>query len=286
MKIIHVDNRGLKLRVIHNPSSNPKATPILMTTPGWGWSAEGYVGTLGYLAEDYDFYFLDTRGSGGSDAPPSIEDYQFYHFAEDFECVRKAFGLEKLNFVGHSYGGVLGMHYALQFPESIEKLIILCSYMGKDDQYVKAYEKAMDQKKQEAWYVDVKSYQELKNVDESQEKLENWLDGLLPLYFSDQSALKQNRELLAQATIRLEPFKGSLHCCPNWDAGLYEAVKAIKTETHIICGEEDFVCPESENRRIHESIKDSKLTTIPGVGHFPWIEKPKEFKKAFDSIFR
>ncbi|MGB9992212.1 proline iminopeptidase-family hydrolase [Pseudoduganella rhizocola] len=73
-----------------------------------------------------EYYYYDQLGSARSDQPddPSLLDTA--RFVEEVEQVRKALGLDSSNFylLGHSWGGILAMEYALKYQQNLKGLII------------------------------------------------------------------------------------------------------------------------------------------------------------------
>ncbi len=73
-----------------------------------------------------EFYYYDQLGSYFSDQPEDLDLWQTARFVEEVEQVRQALGLEKDNFYlfGQSWGGILGMEYALKYQDNLKGLII------------------------------------------------------------------------------------------------------------------------------------------------------------------
>ena len=76
--------------------------------------------------EDFEFYEYDQLGSSYSDQPKDSSLWTIDHFVEEVEQVRKALGMNKDNFyiLGNSWGGILGMEYALKYQDNLKGLII------------------------------------------------------------------------------------------------------------------------------------------------------------------
>lgn len=70
--------------------------------------------------------YYDLRGHYMSSEPEDPQDYGFLQDTEDLEALRKALGLNKIDILGHSYGGVIAFMYGLKYPENVEHLIF-CS---------------------------------------------------------------------------------------------------------------------------------------------------------------
>lgn len=73
-----------------------------------------------------EYYYYDQLGSAYSDQPDDPELWEIPRFVDEVEQVRQALKLEKDNFylLGHSWGGILAMEYALQHQEHLAGLVI------------------------------------------------------------------------------------------------------------------------------------------------------------------
>lgn len=76
--------------------------------------------------EGIEYYYYDQLGSHFSDQPTDTSLWNIPRFVEEVEQVRQALGLNKDNFyiLGHSWGGILGIEYALKYQKNIKGLII------------------------------------------------------------------------------------------------------------------------------------------------------------------
>ena len=76
--------------------------------------------------EGIEYYYYDQLGSAYSDQPTDTSLWNTERFVEEVEQVRKALNLDKSNFyiLGHSWGGILAIEYALKYQNNIKGLII------------------------------------------------------------------------------------------------------------------------------------------------------------------
>ena len=109
-------------RVGNNPS-----VKLLTLHGGPGATHEYFEAFDSYLpGEGIEYYYYDQLGSAYSDQPddPSLLDVA--RFVEEVEQVRQALGLTRDNFflLGHSWGGILAIEYALKYQQHLKGLII------------------------------------------------------------------------------------------------------------------------------------------------------------------
>ncbi|PHS04140.1 MAG: proline iminopeptidase [Kordia sp.] len=109
-------------RVGNNPTMK-----VLLLHGGPGMTHEIYECFDGYFPkESIEYYYYDQLGSYYSDQPKDLSLWDLDRFVEEVEQVRIALGLNKDNFYlyGQSWGGILGMQYALKYQENLKGLII------------------------------------------------------------------------------------------------------------------------------------------------------------------
>jgi proline iminopeptidase len=79
-----------------------------------------------FPAAGIEYYYYDQLGSAYSDQPNEPELWEITRFVEEVEQVRQALELDRNNFyvLGHSWGGILAMEYALKYQQHLKGLII------------------------------------------------------------------------------------------------------------------------------------------------------------------
>lgn len=106
--------------------NNPKIK-VLLLHGGPGMTHEIYESFSGYFPQEgIEFYYYDQLGSHYSDQPKDLSLWELDRFVEEVEQVRQALGLNKDNFYlfGQSWGGILGLQYALKYQEHLKGLIV------------------------------------------------------------------------------------------------------------------------------------------------------------------
>lgn len=106
---------------------NSPNTKLLLLHGGPGVTHEYFECCDSYLpAAGIEFYYYDQLGSTYSDQPDDPDLWETERFVEEVEQVRRALGLTRDNFylLGHSWGGILAMEYALKYQQHLKGLII------------------------------------------------------------------------------------------------------------------------------------------------------------------
>jgi len=103
--------------------SEGKGEPILLIAGGPG-DAHYFHPFFSVLADSYRVICFDAFGRGKSERATSPDKYTFDRDVEDIEALRKTLSLNKINLLGHSYGGMVAQAYALKYPDAVSRLIL------------------------------------------------------------------------------------------------------------------------------------------------------------------
>ncbi|TKC00399.1 proline iminopeptidase-family hydrolase [Pedobacter cryophilus] len=106
--------------------NNPKMK-ILLLNGGPGATHEYFECFENFMpAEGIEFIYYDQLGCGNSDDPRDTSMWDLPRYVEEVEQVRQALDLSKDNFyvLGHSWGGILAIEYALKYQDNLKGLII------------------------------------------------------------------------------------------------------------------------------------------------------------------
>jgi pimeloyl-ACP methyl ester carboxylesterase len=115
-----VETNGIRLHYLHYPGDGP--TILLMH--GLTANAHAFDGLIAAgLSPTFNILSVDLRGRGQSDQPH--DDYTMPTHANDILGLMDALGLEKAVIGGHSFGALLSFYLAANYPERVEKMILL-----------------------------------------------------------------------------------------------------------------------------------------------------------------
>lgn len=97
-----------------------------------------------FQRQGFEFYEYDQLGSYYSDQPKDSSLWTTERFVEEVEQVRQAIGADSTNFyvLGNSWGGILGMEYALKYQKHLKGLIV-ANMMASAPEYGKYAEEVL-----------------------------------------------------------------------------------------------------------------------------------------------
>jgi proline iminopeptidase len=127
VKLIPIETPAGTFRVWTKRVGNNPTAKVLLLHGGPGATHEYFEAFDSYFpAAGIEFYYYDQLGSAYSDQPDDPTLWETSRFVEEVEQVRRALGLDRRNFflLGHSWGGVLSIEYALKYQQHLKGLVI------------------------------------------------------------------------------------------------------------------------------------------------------------------
>jgi aminoacrylate hydrolase len=104
------------------------AGPPLMLLVGLGGRADFWSGTMAHFADRFDCISFDHRKCG--DSLPSDVRTTFAVMANDALALMDRLGIARADIIGHSLGGAIAQHIAVDAPHRVGKLILSASWAG------------------------------------------------------------------------------------------------------------------------------------------------------------
>ena len=255
--------------------------PLLVCHPGGPGFSSRYLADLGGLGSTRTLVMLDPRGTADSDAPQASRAYTTADYVADVDELRRHLGLEQLDLLGHSHGGVVALAYAAAHPKRVRRLIAADSLVRLQ---LEEQEELRSRHRDEPWYDDALRALEQEDAGDYADDAE--LDAITrrfwPMYFGtfDERAAKYVDESLVGE--RGNPFALKLfnEGIAEWD--LRGDLAAIEAPTLVITGEYDFICGPACAEDIASGIASSEKVLVEDCGHFTFVEQPEEFRATIE----
>jgi proline iminopeptidase len=239
------------------------------------------------LADAYRLVYYDQRGRGRSHGPLNLQDIDVDLFVEDLDALRRHLGLESLALVGHSWGGLLAMHYALAHPCSTSHLVLLntapasaadMELAGKDRVARRArYGGRMEAIASSAAFI----------AGEAQAVSEYWSLDFATTFRRPEDARRLKIASSREDTLRGRAIEERLMERLYGDAAftLLPRLETLRgVPTLVIHGELDFI-PVRCSERIARAIAGAKLVVLPESGHFSYIDAPQPLRDALEAFY-
>ncbi len=127
VQVIPIETPKGQFKVWTKRMGNNPNVKLLLLNGGPGATHEYFECFENFLpAAGIEFIYYDQLGCGNSDNPNDTSLWDLARYVEELEQVRKALGLHQGNcyLLGHSWGGILAMEYALKYQANIKGLIV------------------------------------------------------------------------------------------------------------------------------------------------------------------
>jgi proline iminopeptidase len=259
--------------------------PLIVLHGGPGLSQDYLLPYMQRLAEHRLVVFCDQRGCGKSENGGGEAFLRPEEFVEDLEALRLALGYEKISILGHSWGGFLGMRYAIAHPRAVDALILLNSIPASSEDvelFLQEWARRMAPFMEE--------FQQIARSEAFAAGDPGSMSRYLRLMFRTYCADGRHADAL-QLTLSPEASRNFLLVSQAfrniWQQpfDLRADLKRLPCKTLIIHGDQDPI-PPSTAHAIHESIPGSQLVILQDCGHFPYVEKPQELFALLEAFLK
>jgi pimeloyl-ACP methyl ester carboxylesterase len=250
------------------------AGPVLLLIHGMAGSSEHWEPVREMLARDHTVIAVDLPGHGLSE--PGGGDYSLGSLASGLRDLLISLGHDRATLVGHSLGGGIAMQFTYQFPEMVERLILVSS--GGLGSEVSLVLRAASLPGADLFISATAS------VGRTAGRLVGGALGLVGLRPSpDVAEVARSYAALADPE-RRRAFLATVHSVIGTDGQRVGAADRLYLAeglpTLIIWGSEDSIIPVDHGYRAAEMLPDSRLEIFDGVGHLPQAEAPGRFVLA------
>jgi proline iminopeptidase len=239
------------------------------------------------LATDRTIIMYDQRGAGRSQIVSDATLLTAAHHVRDLEALRQHFGLERMIVIGLSWGTGLAALYADQYPERIERLLLLAPMPIARRPYADDRRATLDTELggvARARMTEISALIPKAGDAEAVALCREWFSLASRPYLRNPAdwsreqcdrcaappAAIRNRGAIARATI------GSLG---EWD--FRPALRKLRIPALVIEGAESKV-PLDSTRAWAEAMPNARLLLIENAGHLFPVEQPAAFQRAAD----
>jgi proline-specific peptidase len=258
--------------------------PLLVLHGGPGFCHD-YLENLEDLANRRQVILFDQLGCGLSDRPddPSLWTVDFY--MDEVDAVCDAFDLREFHLFGNSWGGMLGMNYAIDRAPSIVSLTVSNSpgdmrrFVADCDGLVRELPDEIQEtiRWHEAHchtacpeYQGAIAYWYRKHVC----RMRPWPDGL-----------ERSIEKAGMGPYGTMIGASEFHVTGNLlEWGITAQLPQLAVPTLFLAGEYDEIRPEHV-RELHRLVPSSQYILYEGIAHMPFYEAREEFGKDMNEFF-
>jgi pimeloyl-ACP methyl ester carboxylesterase len=249
--------------------------PVLVLVHGIASHAGAWRAVLPRLAEHFTVLAPDLLGHGQSAKPRG--DYSLGAYASGVRDLMIALGHDRATFVGHSLGGGVAMQLAYQFPERCERLVLVSSGGLGREVHLSLRAAALPGSE---YVLPVLVAPALLRTGAAIGTFFGRL-GIRP--GPDIAEFARGYGSLGDAETRqafIQTLRAVIEPGGQRVSARDRLYLAAEVPTLIIWGSHDRIIPVEHGRRAHDEVPGSYYLEIPGAGHFPQLDGPRELVEA------
>ena len=222
--------------------------------------------------------FFDPRNRGRSDAARETSQIErgIGHDVEDLETVRRHFGVDQVDVIGHSYAGFTVAVYAMKHPSSARRIVQLAPMAPDQRRQYPAHLSNADETLRQALTQLGKLMMEQARLDPVEMCRRFWAI-MNPIYVMDpadvgklkwaQCELANERNFMGLWMQYLQP---SMQQLQPTSGDFSRATMPVL----VIHGTKDRSAPYGGGRDWAAMLPNARLVTVENSSHVPWIEAP------------
>lgn len=206
-----------------------KGQPLLVLHGGFG-SKESMRSQIDHFKGDFEIIAIDSREHGLS--TPSQKPISYERMYQDTLALIKHIDLEKVNVLGYSDGGIIGLMLANRNPQLVDRMVLIGAnyhWMGLNENTFNEFSKM----KASDFPGSIKK--DFHKNRGTLDRFEGYFDEMKTMYLTSPT---------------MEP----------------NDISRIESDVLIVAGDRDFI-DISHTVSMFQSIKDSRLFIVPGTGH-------------------
>jgi proline iminopeptidase len=242
------------------------------------------------LSDIYRLIYYDQRGRGKSTSRTHVYDIGIETEIEDLDGLREYYHLDAVALLGHPWGGLLAMEYAIRHPHRVSHLILMNTAAASHEDYLvwreegrrrKApYERVLNELVSSAEFNDgdpdaVAAYYRIHfaTTVKQPEYLERLLRNMSGSFA---------REHVLRARAIEERLFGQTWGLSEYD--LFPKLKRLSIPTLVIHGDNDLI-PAECAAHIARAIPGARFALLKETGHFAFMDSPDDVRTELTAFF-
>ena len=237
---------------VNHRIEGPAAAPALLLIHPIGGDLSIWEPVLPELLRHFRVIRYDQRGHGASPVPNGP--YQIADLAADALALLDRLGVQRAHVAGTSLGGMVGLWLAVNAPERVERLAVICSSarLGPPD----------------AWRERAALVRAQGSAAVAQTGVSRWFT---PAFANQNPAAIARYEAMVSQT----PAEGYAACCDaiaRWD--ITSELGKITAPTWILSGQDDPATPPPHGYLMAALIPGARIDVVAGAAHLALAERP------------
>lgn len=237
------------------PQGIPKCDrePIMLLVHGAGGSSRHWLPMLSQLNADIFPVAVDLPGHGETSGTALHDFKAVAEFLDSFLTALKI--KQPIYYVGHSLGGLIGLQFALNYPQRVKQLVVMATSAK-----IKLHPDFLTSALSGEW--------DLATLRQS--------------FAPEVPEPSKNLVLNEFKHTRLDSAADDFMGVSQVDLG--DEVASLQIPTLIITGSDDVIISPRKGILLRKQIPDARLVNIPGAGHYLQVEEPGKVAQVIEEF--
>jgi len=235
---------------------------------------------LDELAAACRLIYYDQRGRGRSAPAVQVADVSIESEVADLDRLRQHLGLTTVTLLGHSWGGVVAMEYAIAHPELVSQLLLLGTAPASAAEAERLFRhwrvsRTESELEQLARIAATPAFRDGDPAADIEYYRVHYRNAVRRPQDLDRLAARFRAHFDAPGVRLARAIEQRLYE-QTWDVSGYDLVPklaALPTPATVLHGEHDIV-PLDMAARIADAMPQGRLVVLPECAHFPFLDDP------------
>jgi proline iminopeptidase len=255
--------------------------PLVVVHGGPDFNHRYLVPELDRLAECCRLVYYDQRGRGRSFAVAAAIEVTMQSEVDDLDAVRRRLGLDTVALLGHSWGALVAMEYALAFPEQVSHLIVMNPAPASPDDAAILRERLRAGRSAEQ-SITISALESDPGFQAGDIKADaayyriHFATALQRSGLLEVLVARLRRDFTAEGIVAARAIEQRLYE-QTWENDRYDLLTRLEQARHptlVIHGDADLI-PVEVARHIAEAIPNARLEVLDDCGHFAFLDQPE-----------
>lgn len=245
--------------------------PLFILHGGPGMDHHSFADYLDPLGDQFRLILVDQRSQGRSDMTDP-QTWTLEQMARDVVALAAALELERYAILGHSYGALVTLQNAVDFPGQAAQTIISSGFPST--RYLEHVAQNLETFEPEALRASVSASWEMETRVETHADVAQLLHDQMPFHFADPLDPRIT-EFESRSSAAVYSPQVLRHFALQEYGGIEveDRLRRVTQPTLVMAGRHDRVCSVPAAEAMHSGIPDSELVIFEHSGHMTYVEE-------------
>lgn len=233
------------------------------------------------LSDRFKLIFYDHRCNGRSEGA-EVQTMTWENLTADADALRQSLGFERWAVLGHSFGGMVALEYALRYPRHLSHLVLMDT-CGDSWWVQRNAPQILAKRGYNA--ATVRTAERFYNGEITPDEFMSCVRKLSGAYYHRLNPVQLIRDIAVGMRMKTSPealIFGYGQLLKGWT--VMDRLNEVSVPSLVIAGRDDFQFPPEHQARLAAGIPNARLEIIERAGHNVQTERPANVIEALENF--